>query len=445
MPAWVRCFYGESVGLSCTKNPCSEAALRRRVRGGPKWIVRAAVALSISNGGEEPDIPPEPLRTSCYLEVVMRRFLSLVAVCAVAVCAVVASVWIAVSFFLRDGSPAASAAPSPVSHATSPVPAAAGASVAQGSRVLGASLVPWFGAVDGPGGQAAILELKADHGNTLSIVLPLCQASLTSSRIWACPDMPSDASLTSAIQFARSNGLQVMLDMLIDVAGKPLWRGNINPTDRTAWFTQYGAWLVHYGRIAQAAGASGDCIGSEMIDVTDTNVNASNTAMWVRYIIHPLRSVFTGWLTYSALDGTDAFQVGIWPYVNRIGVSANFNLAGNDSVSNLETDWRLINGLYVSLLLAYNKPILFTDIGYRNVAGDHLTPSSYASGKPDQAEQASDYKALLQYWGQFHWWDGVVWWYWSAASNQNSPANTQFTPQGKQAEATMKQYFAQDG
>lgn len=372
----------------------------------------------------------------------MRRFLSLVAACAV-----VAGVWAAISFYPRAGSPAALVAPSPVSHGASPVPSAsAGASVAQGPRVLGASLVPWFGAVDSPGGQAAVRELRADHGNTLSIVLPLCQASLTSSKIWACPDMPSDASLSQAIRFARSIGLQVMLDMLIDVAGQSVWRANINPTDRTAWFTQYGAWLVHYGRVAQAAGASGDCIGSEMIDVTDANVNASNTAMWVRYVIHPLRSVFTGWLTYSALDGTDAFQVGIWPYVDRIGVSAYFSLAGDDSVSNLEADWSLINGRYVSLLLEYNKPILFTDIGYRNVAGDHLTPSSYAlGGTPDQAEQASDYAALLQYWGQFHWWDGIVWWYWSAAPDQSRPANTQFTPQGKQAEATMKQYFAQNG
>jgi hypothetical protein len=177
---------------------------------------------------------------------------------------------------------------------------AASASVTPSPRVLGASLVPWFGAVDTVDGLEAIRQLKADHGNTLSLVLPLCQASLTSSYIWACPDMPSDASLSRVIKFARSIGLQVMLNMHIDVAGQSVWRAHIDPADRTAWFRNYGGWLIHYGQIAQVAGASGICIGTEMIDVTNPTVHMSNTDMWVRYIIRPLRSVFTGWLTYSA-------------------------------------------------------------------------------------------------------------------------------------------------
>ena len=47
--------------------------------------------------------------------------------------------------------------------------AAASASVTPSPRVLGASLVPWFGAVDSVNGLEAIHKLKADHGNTLSI------------------------------------------------------------------------------------------------------------------------------------------------------------------------------------------------------------------------------------------------------------------------------------
>ena len=322
----------------------------------------------------------------------------------------------------------------------------ASASVASGPRVLGASLVPWLGVGDSADGLQAIRELKADHGNTLSIVVPLCQASLTSSEIWQCPSAPSDTSLSRVIRFARSVGLQVMINMHIDVAGRSVWRAFINPDNRTAWFTRYGAWLVHYGQIAQAAGASGICIGTELIDVTNPTVHPSNTAMWVRYIIRPLRSVFTGWLTYSAQHGVDALQVGIWPYLDRIGVSAYFSLGGSGSLGSLVADWQRINKSYISPLRRYDKPIFFTEVGYRNVAGDHLTPWSYApGGTPDQAEQARDYKALLWYWRHFSWWRGVVWWEWSADPSQTGPADIDFTPQGKQAEAIVRHYFAQGG
>lgn len=44
---------------------------------------------------------------------------------------------------------------------------AASASVTPSPRVFGASLVPWFGAVDSVNALEAIHQLKADHGNTL--------------------------------------------------------------------------------------------------------------------------------------------------------------------------------------------------------------------------------------------------------------------------------------
>ena len=258
--------------------------------------------------------------------------------------------------------------------------------------------------------------------------------------------MPSDASLSRTIRFARSVGLEVMLDMHIDVAGRSVWRAHIDPANRTAWFRNYGSWLVHYGQIGKLNGVSGICIGTEMIDVTEPTVHASNTAMWVRYIIRPLRSVFTGWLTYSAQHGLDALQVGIWPYLDRIGVSVYFSLGGNGSLGSLVADWKQINERYISPLRRYDKPIIFTEVGYRNVAGDHLTPWSYApGGTPDQAEQARDYKALLWYWTHFVWWDGVLWWDWSADPRQTGPANVDFPPQGKQAEAVMRHYFAGGG
>jgi hypothetical protein len=119
----------------------------------------------------------------------------------------------------------------------------------------------------------------------------LCQATLTSDSIARCWDMPSDADITATIRYARSIGLNVMLNLHVDADDPNLWRANINPTNRHAWFTAYGGWAVHYGRLGQLAGASGFCIGTEMYHVSDPRANPGNTAAWVNYIIKPVRQV----------------------------------------------------------------------------------------------------------------------------------------------------------
>ena len=320
------------------------------------------------------------------------------------------------------------------------------ASATVSPRVLGASVVPWTGDLNTPPGQASMRELKADHANTLSIVLPLCQSMLTSDDVEPCGNMPSDTDLLAAIRYARSIGLGVMLNVHVDTYNPNDWRANINPANRTAWFQAYGGWLVHYATLGQQAGATGICLGTEMYHLTDPQVNRANTADWIGYIIRPVRHVFSGWLTYSAQWGSgydaDELHVGFWPYLDKIGLSAYFSLPGNGSAKSLAADWAKTNARYIAPLRKFGKPILFTEVGYRNITGDHLSPWASASGgAANPQEQVRDYNALLGYWSRLSWWNGVVLWDWYA-SGQIGPSNLDFTPQGKPAEATMSWWFA---
>jgi hypothetical protein len=114
-------------------------------------------------------------------------------------------------------------------------------------------------------------------------------------------------------------------------------------------------------------------------------------------------------------------------------------------VTHLEADWASIRAQYVNPLLKYGKPIMFTEVGYRNITSDHLNPWVYsASSTHDSAEQVRDYTALLAYWRGFAWWGGVTWWNWDVSPVDGS-TNNDYTVQHKPAEATMRAYFAHNG
>ena len=61
----------------------------------------------------------------------------------------------------------------------------------------------------------------------------------------------TDAGLVSAIDFAHSKGLKIMLKPHVDPQdGTNRWA--INPSDRAAWFNSYQAMITHYATIAAA-------------------------------------------------------------------------------------------------------------------------------------------------------------------------------------------------
>ena len=108
----------------------------------------------------------------------------------------------------------------------------------------GASVSPmWDGEYGTDAFKQSVDKLAADNANYISLIIPLYQSNTTSTDIQKGGNTPTDAALISAITYAHSKGLKVMLKPHLETYTYE-WRAYINPGDRTAWFTNYGNMLA---------------------------------------------------------------------------------------------------------------------------------------------------------------------------------------------------------
>ncbi len=295
--------------------------------------------------------------------------------------------------------------------------------------------------------KKSVSNLKSTNANYVSLIIPYYQSSDSSSDIFAGWNTPTDESLVNAVNYIHSQGMKVMFNIHVDLPNGE-WRRYINASDRNSWFKNYGSILNHYASLAQSNHVEEYCIGTELYEMTSANANSSNTDNW-KNLIKNIRDLYSGLLTYSAQHATptEELEIQFWDKLDFIGLSAYFLLDQYNqypSVDTLKSSWNDWNNQIISpLSQKWNKPILFTEVGYKSVTGAHAVPglSSY-SNSLDQAEQARDYEALFQYWNDQSFMKGVLFWDWKSypdAGGQNDP---DYTPQNKQAQTVMTNWFS---
>jgi hypothetical protein len=293
----------------------------------------------------------------------------------------------------------------------------------------------------------SLQNLKADHANEVTLIIPLVQTSETSTDIHSTGNTPTDAALVTAIQEAHALGLSVTLkphDEISDGA----WRANIDPIDRTTWFNNYETVLKHYAQIAQANNVEQIVLGTELIDVSSATHNETNTANWDT-LIAGIRSVYSGKLGYAANWGTgvadEMDQIQFWDKLDFIGVDMYYAYAGpSESVPQMESELQTWNQSDLTLLQQkFNKPVEFTESGYRSVQDANTQPFNWQiDGPVDLTDQANAYQALLSYWSTVPFINGISIWDWNSNPTYGGATNTDYTPQGKPAEAVLSSWYA---
>lgn len=302
----------------------------------------------------------------------------------------------------------------------------------------------WHDEYLAPGAEAARAQLADTGPNWAGVLVTWYMDAPDSGTI--VPDAlrtPSDAAVRRAIDDLRGRGLKVMLKPHVDVRDGS-WRGAIRPRDTGGWFASYTDFIVHYAALAQASGVELFCVGTELATLSD----ARRRRDW-EAVVAAVRGVYGGPLTYAAnatSPGDEYTSVSFWDRLDLMGIDAYAPLTGRTDPTRPELVAAWSRNRYGQNMVAafrnwqaaHGKPVLMTEIGYRSADGTNRAPFDFtASAAPDPAEQADCYAAVYEVWSrESSWMRGIFWWNWTVSPP--GPGDTDYTPQGKPAEAVLR-------
>lgn len=298
--------------------------------------------------------------------------------------------------------------------------------------------------------RQSVLQARAANANQIALQIIYWQSTLSDSEILAGGNTPTDESLADAVNFIHSQGMQATLKMQVLVANLR-WSAEINPSDRDTWFRNYRQILLHYGTLAERLGVEQMVLGSELTTLTSDRINPDNTPRW-RNLIASVRQVFNGKLTYSANWGPGSFsnekgQIMFWDDLDYLGVSGYYELRGDDSVKNMLKNWKKWEEKDLRpFQKRWNKPILFTEVGYKSVKNAHHEPWNWENwGSYDPKLQANAYDALFRFWSERDYAAGVLMWDWNSDPQAGGEGDLDYTPKNKQAYSVLSFWFGRIG
>jgi hypothetical protein len=248
-----------------------------------------------------------------------------------------------------------------------------------------------------------------------------------------------------AIRMAHARGLRVMLvpHLWVESGG---WRAEIDPgTDEAwrAWTASYAAFVLSWAKLAEAEQVDLFSAGVELRSWVTTPRAPSFSAL-----LDELRAVYKGPITYSA-NWDDVEDTVILGELDVIGINAFYPLAEREGAgfAELLEGGKRVRERVVRLSEAWNKPVLFTEVGYTTRPDPAVRPwewpDTMTNVKVDEAAQADAYRALLaplldepRFVGFF------VWRVYADPDDVSQEAEWGFSPRGKLAELVVRDAFA---
>ena len=260
-----------------------------------------------------------------------------------------------------------------------------------------------------------------------------------------------DVGIQTTTAMARKLGIKSILKphiwMHANHSGK--WRAEIamkNEQDWQKWFDHYRQFILHYARLAQKTGIEVFCIGTELLRTVQ-----ERETDW-RQLISEVRQVYHGKLTYAANWYQEYEIVPFWDQLDYIGIQAYFPLTEreNPTLEDLMRGWKPYVTQIEKIQKQYQKPVIFTEIGYKSGGDAAIHPWKWKNSKSVVDEnglqtQAVCYEAFFRTFWDKEWFAGVYIWKWFP-----NPAKVphfeekDFTPQQRPAEKILAKWFAEE-
>lgn len=243
------------------------------------------------------------------------------------------------------------------------------------------------------------------------------------------------------IQYAKGfqkQGIKIMVKPQIWV-----WRGEftglIEMKSEENWQIlekSYEDFIVAYAKSAAKINAEIFCIGTELEKFV------LNRPQFWEQLIRKIRKEYKGKLTYAA-NWDEYKKLTFWNQLDFIGVDAYFPLSEKETptVTDFEKGWKPHKIEIQQLQKKFQKPILFTEYGYRSVHFNGKQP-----WKVDDIEGNINFQAQVnglqaihnQFWKEDWFAGGFVWKWFHAHEKSGGKNNNRFTPQNKPAEQLLK-------
>lgn len=260
---------------------------------------------------------------------------------------------------------------------------------------------------------------------------------------------PSFTEFRKAKELIDQYQFKVMLKphvWLMNTSGG-VWRSDIemqSEEDWKKWFDSYEKAMLAYARIAEELQMEIFCIGTELYTPA-----MQKPERW-RSFIKKIRKVYSGNLTYGANWDAEVKELPFWDALDFIGVQAYFPIAQNHSprLEELEEGWKKHYSLLQGLSEKHDKPILFTELGYKTTTDAGITPWEWNNvqnrfyKRVSKRTQALCYQAFFNTVWQQDWFAGVHIWEWQSRGTSQGNNNA-FTLQGKPALNVVARGFAE--
>ncbi len=253
-------------------------------------------------------------------------------------------------------------------------------------------------------------------------------------------------SKEGAVQYInelKSKGVQIMMKPQIWV-----WRGEytgyIKMTNEENWKRleqTYTNFILDFARVAQETKSEILCIGTELEKFIE-----NREEFWNELILK-IKKIYKGKLTYAA--NWDEFKrTPFWKQLDFIGVDAYFPVSDSKTptVEEALKGWGEHKELIKSLSITYDKPVLFTEFGYRSVdyAGREPWKSERSMNEVNLDAQVNTTQALFEtFWKEDWFAGGFIWKWFHNHERVGGKDNFMFTPQNKPVEMVIKSYYSQ--
>ena len=214
--------------------------------------------------------------------------------------------------------------------------------------------------------------------------------------------------------------------------------------DWQTWEAQYRDFILHYAHLADEVDAAMLVVGTEL----HASVR-ERPAFW-HGLIDTVRTAYDGPLTYAANWYEEYQDVAFWDALDYVGVQAYFPLsdADNPSLNVLRRGWSEHQAALRRVAARTNRPVLFTELGYRSVPYAAATPWRWPERDegsrvlPDTALQARLYRAFFEEVAPQPWFAGAILWKWHPTdASHEDHRGIGFTPQNKPAERVIQRGF----